>query len=116
MQLSDHQAVFLQDLRKLLAYLETAGFKVTCGEVMRTIEQQKIYMQTGRSKTMKSNHLIKCAADLAIFRDGKICGYEELTAAGNFWESLSPENRWGGKFKSLKDTPHFERNVAHLYA
>ena len=29
---------------------------------------------------------------------------------GNFWEHLSPSNRWGGTFKRCADGNHFERN------
>lgn len=83
---------------------------VTGGELYRTPEQQQIYVNTGRSKTMNSNHLRRCAIDLNFFMDGKIVWDKaQLSPLGSYWESLSPKNRWGGNFKSLVDVPHFER-------
>lgn len=119
MNLVSHQAEFFSDVCKLREYAVSLGFVITLGEAMRTIEQQTIYVKTGRSKTMKSNHLRRLAVDLNFFRDGKyICTEEELRPLGIYWESLSPFNRWGGNFDgdfkkkdSFIDAPHFERNV-----
>lgn len=108
MTLGEHQQAFSRDLVQLLTRAFTLGYEVRIGEVERTVEQQKLYVSTGRSKTMNSNHLKKCAADLHFFKDGKICYPDEL---GNFWESLNPINSWGGNWKSFKDKPHFERRA-----
>ena len=112
MSLSDEQAAFLLDACKLITYATEQGFKVTGGELSRTPEQQAIYLKTGRSKTMKSIHLKRCAIDLNFFRDGKII-WDKATIAplGAYWESLNIKNRWGGNFSNLVDCPHFERNV-----
>src|SRR4051812_38566547 len=113
MGLRQEQEDFLQDIvLRLLPWLYDHGFTVTGGELARTHEQQEIYFKTGRSKTLTgSNHLVRCALDLNIFRDGQLVGYPDLVPAGHYWESLNPKNRWGGFFKTLVDTPHFERNV-----
>jgi len=108
MTLGEHQQAFSRDLVQLLNRAFTLGYEVRIGEVERTIEQQKLYVSTGRSKTMNSNHLKKCAADLHFFKDGKIWYPDEL---GSFWESLNPLNSWGGNWKSFKDKPHFERRA-----
>ena len=80
--------------------------------MFRTVEQQAIYVQTGRSKTLNSNHLKRLAIDLNFFKDGQIIWDKGvLTPLGAYWESLYPKNRWGGNFNSLVDCPHFERNV-----
>ena len=112
MSLSDEQAAFLLDACRLIQYATDQGFKVTGGELARTPEQQAIYLKTGRSKTMKSIHLKRCAIDLNFFKDGKII-WDKATIAplGVFWESLHSKNRWGGNFSTLVDCPHFERNV-----
>jgi hypothetical protein len=34
-----------------------------------------------------------------------------LTPLGQYWESLSPKNQWGGFWRSFKDVPHFQRTV-----
>jgi len=110
MNLSDEQAAFLLDACKLIAYATDQGFKVTGGELARTPEQQAIYLKTGRSKTMKSIHLKRCAIDLNFFKDGKII-WDKATIAplGAYWESLNKANSWGGNGVSLVDTPHFSR-------
>lgn len=110
--LREEQNIFSRDLVKLLTFLFEHGYEVSIGEVFRTPEQQKIYVDTGRSKTLYSNHLKKCAADLAIFKDGKLLtSKEELQFVGDAWEVMSAKNSWGGNWKSFKDLPHFERRV-----
>jgi len=112
MGLVTHQAKFLLDACKLIQFATEQGFEVTGGELFRTPEQQAIYVKTGRSKTLASNHLRRLAIDLNFIKEGKLC-YDRLalTHVGLFWESLDPLNRWGGNFKNFKDMPHFERNV-----
>lgn len=112
MSLVQDQAEFLLQACKLIQYAHENGWTVTGGELYRTPEQQEIYLKTGRSKTMASNHLKRCAIDLNFFKDGKLVwDREQLAQIGAYWESLHPKNRWGGNFKSLVDVPHFERNV-----
>lgn len=112
MSLVAEQAAFLKDVCLLLAKCEALGFVVTGGELFRTAEQQAIYVRTGRSKTMNSNHLRRLAIDLNFFLDGKlIYDRKVLQPIGDFWETLNPQNSWGGNWKSFKDVPHFERHV-----
>ena len=112
MSLVNEQAKFLLDVCKLVQFADEHGFTVTGGELWRTAEQQEIYVRTGRSRTMKSNHLRRLAIDLNFLRGGAVIwDKDELTEVGKFWESLDPKNRWGGNFTTLKDVPHFERNV-----
>lgn len=108
MTLGQHQQLFARDLVKLLTKAFELGYEVRMGEVQRTPEQQELYVKTGRSKTMKSQHLNKTAADLHFFKDGKLCYPKEL---GDYWESLNPLNQWGGNWKKFKDAPHFQRTV-----
>ena len=112
MSLVTEQAAFLLDAAKLIQKATELGFTVTGGELARTPEQQAIYVKTGRSKTMASNHIKRCAIDLNFFRDGKLCyDIATLKPVGDYWESLNPKNSWGGNWKSFKDVPHFERRV-----
>jgi hypothetical protein len=108
MTLGQHQEAFSRDLVKLLSKAFELGYEVRIGEVERTVEQQQIYIKTGRSKTMDSRHLKKCAADLHFIKGGVLCYPQEL---GTYWETLSPLNSWGGNWNSFKDKPHFERKV-----
>jgi len=112
MSLVAEQAAFLRDVRKLLARADELGFVVTGGELYRTPEQQEIYVKTGRSKTMNSIHLKRCAIDLNFFREGRLT-YDKtlIKPLGDYWESLDPKNRWGGNWTRFVDVPHFERRV-----
>lgn len=112
MSLVAEQAAFLIDVAKLVNKATELGFVVTGGELYRTPEQQQIHVRAGRSKTMNSIHLKRCAIDLNFFKDGKLTyDVAALRPVGDYWESLNPKNQWGGNWKSFKDVPHFERRV-----
>ena len=121
-KLMEAQAEFLLNFCSLVDFATAQGFTVTAGELLRPVEMQKIYVETGRSKTMNSKHLQKLAGDLNFFlpsAEGKlvyICSVHQLEPLGRYWESLNPKNRWGGNFDmdwsredNFKDAPHFER-------
>ena len=112
MSLVQEQQLFLLDAVRLIAFATKAGFAVTGGELYRTVEQQEIYMKTGKTKTMNSNHLKRCAIDLNFFTNGVLV-YDKklLQPIGDYWESLNKKNSWGGNWNSFKDVPHFERRV-----
>lgn len=112
MSLVKEQAAFLLDACKLIQKATELGFVVTGGELARTAEQQAIYVKTGRSRTMDSIHLKRCAIDLNFFKDGKLT-YDKkaLEPLGAYWESLNPLNSWGGNGVKLVDTPHFSRGI-----
>jgi hypothetical protein len=110
--LVQEQAAFLLDVANLIQKATTLGWTVTGGELYRTAEQQQIYVKTGRSKTMNSNHLKRMAIDLNFFKDGKlIYDIAALKPIGTYWETLNPKNSWGGNWTSFKDVPHFERRA-----
>lgn len=106
--LGQHQEAFARHVAFLLARAFELGYEVRIGEAQRAAEQQKIYVETRRSKTMNSMHLKKCAIDLHFTKDGALCYPKEL---GDFWESLDSLNQWGGNWRSFKDAPHFQRTV-----
>lgn len=114
MSLWDERVAFQNDVRKLTEFAESQGYEVIWEEVKRPIEMQVIYVQTKRSKTMKSRHLDGLAIDMAFKKDGKLT--YNAPEVGKFWESLGPKNRWGGNFDrdwskpdGFVDQPHFER-------
>lgn len=118
MRLSEHQQEFSLHIAKLILYADSIGIKVTLGEAYRTTEQQQIYVSTGKSKTMNSNHLRRLAVDFNFFIDGRLTyRFDDVERLGDYWESLSHYNRWGGDWNNNEvadgwlDTPHFERNV-----
>jgi peptidoglycan L-alanyl-D-glutamate endopeptidase CwlK len=112
MSLRQEQSLFTVDLVSLIRWLYEEGYEVSIGEVQRTTEQQAAYVRAGRSQTMNSMHLYKCAADLFIFKNGVLLSSKaDLQFAGNKWESMSAANTWGGNWNSFKDTPHFQRTI-----
>lgn len=112
MGMSDIQCKFAYDVGRLLTFAASLGIKITFGEAERPQEMQELYLQTGKSKAKRSKHQDRLAVDLNIFgKDGTYpADNDTYDLLGNYWERLSPENRWGGHFKSLVDKPHFERN------
>jgi hypothetical protein len=118
MSLVKEQSEFLLHVCKLIEKANALGFVVTGGELYRPPEMQEIYVRTGRSQTMKSNHLRRCAVDLNFFKPRPDQSLEltydipTLKPLGEYWESLAPgKNSWGGNWSSFKDVPHFERRA-----
>lgn len=112
MSLGQQQQAFSRDVLLLFTFLHVRGFQVRIGEAYRTKEQQALHVKAGRSQTFNSMHLKKCAIDLHIFKNSIwLQNKEELQEIGDFWESLSPQNRWGGNWETFTDCPHFERKV-----
>ena len=116
MSLFNEQAAFLLDVCKLVEHATKLGYTVSGRELGRTAEQQQIYVRTGKSKTMNSNHLRNCAIDLYFQKGGKLeLSYDGLLPLAKFWASLHPKNQWGGFWwnpvtrEGWKDLPHFER-------
>lgn len=117
MTLGENQEIFAKHVVQLIQKAWELGYSVRLGEVQRPIEMQEIYVKTGRSKTMDSQHIKKLAIDLVLLIDGKICTHEQIKPLGNWWQELDPANRWGGSWRGLieakkssfVDAPHFER-------
>lgn len=86
-------------------------FSITEG--IRTSERQKQLYDEGKSKTLKSKHLVGKAVDIAILVDGNITWdkkyYQEVAEhIKKVAKELGIGIRWGGEFKSFFDGPHFE--------
>lgn len=110
MNLSEKQAEFLLDFALLVQYASRKGHYFTGGELHRTGEQQEIYIKEGKTKTTDSLHMKRLAVDVFLFINKEVVwDREDYKEYGDFWESLRPENRWGGNFKTLNDPYHFER-------
>jgi len=110
MTLSDHQWAFLKDLAHLISWVATSHpeMKLTAGELWRTEEQAELYYARGIG-IVDSKHRIRLAVDLNLFIHGNYrIDSESHKPLGDYWESLSPENRWGGNF-SKPDGCHYER-------
>lgn len=116
MTLGQRQEYFTSEMVELIKEAWNQSFTVRIGEVQRPVEMQQIYIKTGRSKTMNSQHINKCAVDLVLLKNGKVCGLEQTKSLGMWWENRSINHRWGGSWRgaiesgksSFKDIPHFE--------
>ena len=125
MTLGEKQRIFTWNIHLLIEFAYKQGFQLSFGEVYRTLEQQKIYFQTGRSKTMNSLHLKRLAVDFNFFKDGRMlfqdaARYSEdvmlLKPVGDYWISLNTDNRWGADWDKdgnplndkFRDPYHFE--------
>jgi hypothetical protein len=113
MTLREAQWKFLKDVAILIAFIDREGCSASGGELQRTLEQQQMYVNTGKSQTLKSSHIQKLAIDLFIFSPSGqwVQDKKTLQRFGDFWESLDPKNEWGGNWTSFLDTPHFGRKL-----
>lgn len=118
MKLSEKQQIFTFNVSMLICKAYEMGLGLTFGEAYRTREQQLLYVQSGKSQTMNSNHLRRMAVDFNIFKDGNLTyNWDDIKPLGDYWESLDPANRWGGDWNKndikdgFIDTPHFEMNL-----
>ena len=124
--LSSKQQQFTRLIIKLISYGLDLGYEFTFGEALRSDEQAEINSlgQEGREKLatlispvfadlaakIRNNgkadgirlsiHQDKLALDLNLFKAGL---YLDKTSdhliLGEYWESLDPDCRWGGRFR-----------------
>ena len=116
MNLSETQRKFPLMVAELIRRSYADGYELTFGEAFRTEEQQRLYVRSGRSRTMSSLHMKRLAIDFNLFRDGKYIADGGLyRPLGEMWESVG--GRWGGRFgveaadyprKTGWDANHFE--------
>lgn len=86
-------------------------FMVTEG--IRTIERQKELVRQGKSKTLKSYHLVGKAVDIALIVDGDISwNFALYREVAKHIKKIAREQginiTWGGDWKTFKDGPHFQ--------
>ena len=114
------QSKFLKDFAKLITWAFEQGYELTAGELLRTVEQHRIYQQTGKTKATTSLHCNKLAGDLNLFINGVyITDTAKYAPLGKYWCSLDAKNRWGGDWdkdgsfsdERFSDGDHFERQL-----
>jgi peptidoglycan L-alanyl-D-glutamate endopeptidase CwlK len=79
-------------------------------EGLRSLEQQRINVEKGVSKTMNSRHLTGHAVDLIPYPvswDWEYF-YPIADAMKQAAEELGVDIEWGGDWKSFPDGPHFQ--------
>lgn len=94
MSLVDKQADFAQCIGQLLAFVgQQRGWQVTFGDAYRSPA-----VTYGHAK---SCHRFRLAVDFNLFIHGiyQERSSPEYQVLGDFWESLDPRARWGGRGK-----------------
>lgn len=108
MNLSTKQKVFALNVSKLIQYIMMQGYSCTFGEAYRTPEQAEIYAKNGKG-IQDSLHCKRLAIDLNLFSPtgDYLTQSDDYELFGKFWESMSSDNVWGGRWKK-KDGNHFQ--------
>lgn len=91
-------------------------FGITCG--VRTLEEQKILVKKGASKTLKSRHIpapngYSHAVDVVAYIDGAVRWdwplYDKISKAMKAAAKAEKVPiEWGGDWTSFKDGPHYQ--------
>lgn len=91
-------------------------FGITCG--VRTLEEQKVLVKKGASKTLKSRHIpakngYSHAVDVVAFIDGKVRWdwplYDKISKAMKAAAKAEKVPiEWGGDWVSFRDGPHYQ--------
>ena len=86
MSLRDYQSRFVKMIAELILFAYEQGYELTFGDAMAKIGHKK-----------NSNHYIRLAIDLNLFKDGRyLQTSEDHTVLGEKWESMG--GAWGGRF------------------
>lgn len=101
MTLGEKQRLFAKLLPGLINQAHLMGYELTLGDAYR---DPRLFGNTGESKGYghrNSCHKLRLAIDLNLFKDGVfLTSTEDHKALGEWWESLHPLCRWGGRFSS----------------
>src|SRR5690349_602436 len=101
---------------KMIDAMIILGFVVRVTDGNRTVEEQKELYAQGRTKPGKIVTNCDGVVKKSAHQDGKavdLAFYPEPYAESNPWDLLGAMGealglRWGGRFTTLKDRPHFE--------
>lgn len=110
---------------KLVSVVELAAQRhpqrFTVIEGLRTLDLQRYYVKTGKSRTLKSRHLHGFAVDLApLTTDGKVPWnrFELFAALADTMKACGRELgvtiEWGGDWPKFRDGPHFQLTAAEF--
>lgn len=108
MSLRTKQSIFTYHVSRLIQWAYENGYELTFGEAYRTQEQAALNAERGVG-IANSLHCDRLAVDFNLF-DGAtgefLTSTEDHRPLGEYWESLDPENSWGGHFN---DGNHYSR-------
>ena len=88
MRLGEKQELFADLITEHIQWLIGRGYKVRLGD---------FFAHDGHKEN--SNHYVKLAADLNLFKNGEyLTETEQHRESGEKWETRHPMCRWGGRF------------------
>jgi len=88
MSLRKLQSRFVSMVAELIVFAYGNGYELTFGDA---------YAKDGHKQN--SNHYIRLAIDLNLFKDGEyLTKTEDHKPLGEYWEKMNANNRWGGRF------------------
>ncbi len=98
--LRDKRVRFTASVAGLINHAVRLGYQPALAEVLRGHEQAIAYAQQGLG-TMNSLHISGLAVDLILYsaEGAYLDKTEDYRPLGEWWESLGPDYRWGGRFK-----------------
>ena len=98
MTLRQKQSLFAELVPRLIDKAYWLGYEITLGEAYRSPEEAARLARLGKG-IKDSLHCKKLAIDLNLFKDGVyLSSTESHRELGEFWETLDPLCRWGGRF------------------
>ena len=99
MKLGEKQRLFSKMLAGLLNQAHLMGYEITLGDTFR---DPRVFGRVGERKgygNKNSCHKLRLAIDLNLWKDGKyLTETDDHRPLGEWWESLHPLCRWGGRF------------------
>jgi len=104
--MSKAQSEFARNAARLILKMSEPPYSCTLGEAWRTPEQASWNASKGTG-IKNSLHCKRLAIDLNLFvNDVYVTDGAAHKPFGDWWESLSPFNRWGGRWG---DGNHYEQ-------
>lgn len=102
MTLGIKQRLFVKMVGRLIEFAYKEGYELSFGHALRCQD-----CKVGKKNSLHKRQL---AIDLNLFRDGEyLKKTEDHLPLGVFWESLSPECTWGGRWKDGNHYSYGER-------
>lgn len=99
MTLGEKQRVFTRLVGRLIEQAYLMGYEVTLGDAYR---DPRVFGDVGENRAYgrsRSNHKLRLAIDLNLFKDGKYLPYtEDHRPLGEWWEKQHELASWGGRF------------------
>jgi len=106
MSLGKRQEEFSRLLPALLNKAHELGFEIRGGDWFRDPRVHGEYGEDQGYGSATSNHKLKCAIDLNLFKEGEFKSLtEDHAELGAWWEAQGAKCRWGGRYN---DGNHYE--------